>query len=52
MKYTLQEYLYQQEPDAVNAIDGIASRLLYDVIYPYSTNEAELNNNSSNFKIY
>jgi carbamoyl-phosphate synthase large subunit len=52
VKYTLQEYLYQQEPDAVNAIDGIATRLLYDVIYPNSTNEAELNNNSSNFKIY
>jgi carbamoyl-phosphate synthase large subunit len=52
VKYTLQEYLYQQEPDAVNAIEGIATRLLYDVIYPNSTNEAELNNNSSNFKIY
>jgi carbamoyl-phosphate synthase large subunit len=52
VKYTLQEYLYQQEPDIVNAIEGIATRLLYDVIYPNSTNEAELNNNSSTFKIY
>lgn len=52
VKYTLQEYLYDQEPDAVQAIDGIAVRLLYDIIYPNATDENQLNNNSSNFKIY
>ncbi|ESU25968.1 carbamoyl phosphate synthase-like protein [Flavobacterium limnosediminis JC2902] len=52
IKYTLQEYLYQQEPDIVAPIEGIAVRLLYDVIYPKVSNEDGLNNNSSNFKIY
>lgn len=52
VKYTLQEYLFDEQPDAVAAIDGIAVRLLYDVIYPNATDENQLNNNSSNFKVY
>lgn len=52
VKYTIQEYLYNLEPDAVQAIDGIAVRLLYDVIYPQATDENQLNNNTSNFKVY
>lgn len=52
VKYTLQEYLLNQEPDEVKAIDGIAVRLLYDIIYPNATDENQLNNNSSNFKIF
>jgi carbamoyl-phosphate synthase large subunit len=52
VKYSLQEYLLNQEPDEIHAIDGIAVRLLYDVIYPNATQENDLNNNSSNFKIY
>lgn len=52
VKYTIQEYLYNQEPDAVQAIEGIAVRLLYDIIYPNATDENQLNNNSSNFKVY
>lgn len=52
VKYTLQEYLFDEEPDAVQAIDGVAVRLLYDVIYPNATDENRLNNNSSNFKVY
>jgi carbamoyl-phosphate synthase large subunit len=52
VKYTIQEYLYHQEPDLVQTIDGIAVRLLYDVIYPNATDENQLNNNSSNFKVY
>lgn len=52
VKYTIQEYLLDQEPDEVNAIDGIAVRLLYDVIYPNAKNELELNNNTSKHTIY
>ena len=52
MKYTIQEYLFQQEPDEVNTTNGIAVRLLYDVIYPGATNENDLNNNTSNFIVY
>lgn len=52
VKYTLQEYLFNEAPSPVKTIDGIAVRLLYDVIYPEARNEDELNNNTSNFKIY
>jgi len=52
VKYTVQEYLFDEQPDEVNAIDGIAVRLLYDVIYPHATNELELNNNKSQHIIY
>ncbi len=52
VKYTIQEYLFDEQPDEVNAIDGIAVRLLYDVIYPHATNELELNNNKSQHIIY
>lgn len=52
VKYTIQEYLLDKEPDEVNTIDGIAVRLLYDVIYPNAENESELNNNTSQHTIY
>jgi carbamoyl-phosphate synthase large subunit len=52
VKYTIQEYLLNQEPDEVKPIDGIAVRLLYDVIYPNAVNESELNNNKSLHIIY
>lgn len=52
VKYTIQEYLLDQEPDEVKPIDGIAVRLLYDVIYPNAVNESELNNNKSLHTIY
>ncbi len=52
VKYTVQEYLYNEEPDEVKTMNGIAVRLLYDVIYPGATNETELNNNSSSFIVY
>ena len=52
VKYTLQEYLYNEDPSKIEAQDGIAVRLLYDVIYPGATNEESLNNNSCNFKLY
>jgi carbamoyl-phosphate synthase large subunit len=52
VKYTIQEYVLNEEPDDVEAIDGIAVRLLYDVIYPNATQESELNNASSQHIIY
>ena len=52
VKYTIQEYLLNQEPDEVKAIDGIAIRLLYDIIYTNATDENDLNNKSSAFKLY
>jgi len=52
VKYTLQEYLFDEDPSPVNTKEGIAVRLLYDVIYTDANNEEDLNNNTSNFKIY
>lgn len=52
VKYTIQEYLLNESPDEVKAIDGIAVRLLYDVIYPNATDESDLNNNKSQHTIY
>lgn len=52
VKYTLQEYLYHQEPDAVHTIEGIAIRLLYDVIYPNASDENSLGNNQCGHIVY
>lgn len=52
VKYTIQEYLLDEQPDEVKAIEGIAVRLLYDVIYPNAIEELELNNNKSQYIIY
>ena len=52
VKYTLQEYLFDEQPDAVHTIDGIAIRLLYDVIYPNATNEQILTNNQQGHIVY
>lgn len=52
VKYTIQEYMFDQEPDEVKSIDGVAVRLLYDVIYPNVIDESKLNNNSSKHIIY
>jgi len=52
VKYTLQEYLFDEEPDAVNTIDGIAIRLLYDIIYPNVSDEKELNNKQAQHIVY
>lgn len=52
VKYTIQEYLLDQEPDEIKPIDGIAVRLLYDVIYPNALDESELNNNKALHTIY
>jgi carbamoyl-phosphate synthase large subunit len=52
VQYTIQEYLFDEEPDSVKPIDGIAVRLLYDVIYPNATDELKLNNNKAQYIIY
>jgi len=52
VKYMIQEYLLDEEPDEVKTIDGIAVRLLYDIIYPNAVNENDLNNNKSQHIIY
>lgn len=52
VKYTIQEYLLNQQPDKVKAIDGIAVRMFCDVIYPKATGTDELNNNTSPHILY
>lgn len=52
VKYTLQEYLLGQAPDAVKTTEGIAIRLLYDVIYPGATDETQLTNSQCGHIVY
>lgn len=52
VKYTLQEYLYEQKPDKPEIIQGIAVRIMMDVIYPNAQSIEELKDNSSNHYIY
>ncbi|NMH29521.1 ATP-grasp domain-containing protein [Flavobacterium silvaticum] len=52
VKYTIQEYLYDEKPDTPNPQNGIAIRLLYDIIYPGATSESDLNNNQSGHVVY
>ena len=48
VKYVLQEYLFDEDPDPVNIKNNkaIAVRILMDVIYPNAKSFEELNNNS------
>lgn len=52
VKYAIQEYLFNEKPDKANPINGIATRILLDVVYPHANNESELNNQSSEHIIY
>ena len=52
VKYTIQEYLYNIEPEKPQAKKGIATRILLDVIYPDAIDENLLNNKNSNPIIY
>lgn len=47
VQYTLQEYLYNQQPDKVNIINGIAVRVLLDIIYPNATSVNNLLTNQA-----
>jgi carbamoyl-phosphate synthase large subunit len=52
VKYAIQEYLYNESPDPIQPIKGIATRILLDVIYPEASNFEKLNNNSAKHSIY
>lgn len=52
VEYTIQEYLLNQQPDEIKAIDGIALRMLSDVIYPNAISTDQLNNNTSQHILY
>ena len=52
VKYIIQEYLYNEEPDIAKPIKGIATRILLDVIYPETSDESELNNLYSHHILY
>jgi carbamoyl-phosphate synthase large subunit len=52
VKYTLQEYLFNETPDRPKPIRGIATRILLDVIYPGAQTEESCLNNTSNYFIF
>lgn len=52
VKYTIQEYHFEQIPDKPTPIDGIATRILLDVIYPNSRDEKSIINKNSEYIIY
>lgn len=52
VKYAIQEYLLDMKPDEPKPIEGIATRILVDVIYPNSNNFEQLNNASAPHIIY
>ncbi len=52
VKYTLEEYLYNQKPENTTVISGIAVRVLMDVIYPNSNNPSAILTNQSNHYIF
>jgi carbamoyl-phosphate synthase large subunit len=52
VKYAIQEYLLNEAPDEPKPIEGIATRILMDVVYPNTSNFDELNNNSVSHIIY
>ncbi len=52
VKYAIQEYLLNEFPEKPNPIEGIATRILMDVVYPNSNNIEKLNNNSVQHIIY
>ena len=52
VKYVIQEYLLNEAPDEPKPIEGIATRILMDVVYPNISNFSILNNNSVSHIIY
>ena len=52
VKYTLQENLYNQSPEAPSIKEGIAVRVYMDVIYPDAKSNDECLNSSSNHYLY
>ncbi len=52
VKYAIQEYLLHEIPDEPKPIEGIATRILMDVVYPNTSDFDKLNNNSVSHIIY
>jgi len=52
VKYLIQEYLFDVLPDKPNPIDGVAIRILLDVIYPNIKNPSSLINNKNDYIVY
>ena len=52
VKYAIQEYLLNEAPDEPKPIEGIATRILMDVVYPNISDFSKLNNNSVSHIIY
>lgn len=52
VKYAIQEYLLDEIPDDPKPIEGIATRILMDVVYPNTKSLDALNNNSVEHIIY
>ncbi len=49
VKYTVQEYLYDRVPDKPHIIEGVATRILMDVIYPDVKDYEQCISNSNNY---
>lgn len=49
--YTVQEYLYDRQPDAPNVSGGCAIRMLVDIIYP-GRQLNQVSDNSDHFRIF
>jgi carbamoyl-phosphate synthase large subunit len=52
VKYAIQEYLLNESPDKPRPIEGIATRILMDVIYPNTSNFELLNNKMVSHILY
>lgn len=52
VKYAIQEYLLNEQPDKPTPIEGIATRILMDVVYPHCKDFNQLNNNGVQHIIY
>jgi carbamoyl-phosphate synthase large subunit len=52
VRYTLEELLYGRNPSPVAITDGVATRILMDVIYPGQGSTDNLANNQQHFYIY
>lgn len=44
VKYAIQEYLLEEEPDKPNPMEGISTRILMDVVYPNTSDFSKLQN--------
>ena len=52
VKYTLQEYLYNKKPDKAEIKEGVATRIVMDVIFTKETDFSEIKDKSSNHYIF